>query len=69
MKVGAISGLESEYLQSTLGCLLSRENLNPTFSLSYNKMTIIFDVPDRFQENKVFHTVQTMNNSLRSNAK
>ena len=30
-------------------------------------MAIMFDVMDRFQENKVLQTTQTMNNSLRSN--
>ena len=52
-----------------LRCLLSRENLNSTFSASYIKMTISFDVLDRFQENKVFQIAQTMNNILRSNTK
>ena len=28
-------------------------------------MAITFDLPDRFQENKVFQTAQTMNNILR----
>ena len=29
-------------------------------------MTITFNIPDRFQENKVFQTAQTMNNILKS---
>ena len=45
-----------------LRCLLSRENLNSTFSLSYIKITITFDVLDRFQENIVLQTAQTMDN-------
>ena len=52
-----------------LSCLLSRENMNPTFSASYIKITITFDALDRFQENKVFQTAQTMNNILKSNTK
>ena len=39
---------------SSLKCPLSRENLNSTFSASYIKMTITFDVLDRFQENSLF---------------
>ena len=54
---------------SHLRCLLRRESLNSTFSLSYIKMTITFDVVDRFQENKGFQTAQTMNNILRTNTK
>ena len=45
----------------SLRCLLSRENLNST--------AITFDALDRFQENKVCQTAQTMNNILRSNTK
>ena len=52
-----------------LRCLLSRENLNSTFSALYIKMTITFDALNPFQENKVFQTVQTMNNILKSNTK
>ena len=37
-----------------LRCLFSRENLNSTFSASYIKMTIAFDVLYRFQENNIF---------------
>ena len=48
-----------------LRCLLSRENLNSTFSASYISMAITFDLLDRFQENKA----QTMNNVLKSNTK
>ena len=43
--------------------------MNSTFSASYIKITITFDVVDRFQENKVFLTAQIMNNILRSSAK
>ena len=32
-------------------------------------MVITFDLLDRFQENKVFQTAQTMNNILKSNTK
>ena len=52
-----------------LRCLLSRENLNSTFSALYIKMTITFDLLDRFQENKVLQTAQTMNNILSSKTK
>ena len=45
-----------------LRCLLSRENLNSTFSASYIEMAITFDALDRLQENKVFQTAQAMNN-------
>ena len=44
-------------------------NLNSKFSASYTQMTITFDVLDRFQENKVWQTVQTMNNILKSSTK
>ena len=30
-------------------------------------MAITFDLQDRFQENKVFQTAQTMNNIIKSN--
>ena len=32
-------------------------------------MAITFEVPDQFQDNKVFLTAQTMNNILKSNTK
>ena len=32
-------------------------------------MAITFDLLDRFEENKVFQTAQTMNNKLESNTK
>ena len=50
-----------------LRCLVSRGNLNSTFSASYIQMAITFEVLDRFQENKVFQTAQTMNNILKLN--
>ena len=50
-------------------CRLSRENLNSTFSGSYIKIITTYDALDRFQENKVFQTAQTMNNILNSNTK
>ena len=50
-----------------LGCLFSGKSLNSTFSASYIKITITFDVLGQCQENKVFQTAQTMNNILRSN--
>ena len=52
-----------------LRCLLSRENLNSTFSALYVEMTITSDVLDPFQENNVFQTAHTMNNILGSNTK
>ena len=54
---------------SRLRCLLSRENLNSTFSASYIQMAISFDLLDRFQENKVFQTAQAISNILKSNTK
>ena len=48
-----------------LYCLVSQGNLNSTFSTSCIQMAITFDVLlDRFQENKVFQTAQTMKNFL-----
>ena len=41
-------------------------NLNSTFSASYIKITITFDVLDRFQENRVLQTAQIMKNIPRS---
>ena len=43
--------------------------MNSTFSALYITMTINFDVLDRFQENNVFRTAQTMNNILQLNIK
>ena len=48
-----------------LRCLHSRENLISTFSVSYIQKVITFEVLERFQENEVFQTTQTMNNILK----
>ena len=58
-----------KYHRKYLRCLLSRENLNGTFSALYIEMAITFDLLNQFQENKFFQTPQTINNILKSNTK
>ena len=54
-------------MKLNLMCLRNPEKLNSRFSASYTEMTITFDVLNRFEENKVLQTAQTMENMLRSN--
>ena len=63
------SDVSYEFMINDYGDQGVLKNLNLTFSASYIKMTITFDVLNGLQEDKLFRTAQTMNNILRSNTK